>query len=145
MRNERIKLSKKVEEEIQIFCDREIIYVPYDIRMVLYKHVGSMGGVEAIEPIYLREGLHFGNYNWTMYNFMYNWLETIRAETLSDKFELLFNKSSESEIELERFVEENGGKVTLEELREFRARKNIRKWKSKNADPPVIYIGKGGQ
>jgi len=143
MRDERVRMSERVKGDLTFVTGKSEILVPYDIKMVIYKHVGSQGGVEVVKPEFLSSGDGFGEHNWTKYHFMRNWIDHMRVEVPRSKFELLFSKSGESSLELERFVEDKGGEITLEEMREFQAQQNISKWKSKVADPQITYIGRG--
>lgn len=142
MRDERVRMSEKVKEDLIFVTGKPEILVPYDIKMIIYKHVGSQGGVEVVKPVFLSSGDSFGEHNWTMYHFMCDWIDHMRAEVPTSKFELLFSKSGETSLELERFIEDKGGEITLEEMREFQAQQNISKWRSKVADPQITYIGR---
>ena len=146
MRKKRIEMSNKIKQSIQFYPEQKTILVPYNIKMVIYKHIGSQGGTEIVEPMFLKAGIDFGRHNWTMYNFMTHWLETIEIAMevggSPDIFELLFTKARTQDSELENFIEKKGGEITVQEMREFFANKNVFKWKHKNVDPSVVYIGK---
>ena len=153
MRAKRIKLSNAIHAEFDFLEDKCMLIVPYNVDIVIYKFIGSHGGMEVWFPISLYVGLDKGSTNWTNYHFMEEWVQKMNLEAIvyhhrsrgCDTVEpfILLARPKGSTHELEEFFKDNGGTATLEEIRQFESQKNISKWENApDPDPGIVYIGK---